>query len=142
MKSGWDLTPPERVARLRAARDFVLGIPDREFYISHWWLSDGQAFDEERNRLFRVRDNACGCPVGHMCEKRLFGLSPSTYKNNRERVFVIVGDAFAVPYKLAEFMFSEYTYPSNIGPPTKELVARRIEYVASEMEASIKNSLS
>ena len=133
--SGWDLSLSERIARLREAKAFILSIPDEEFYISHWWCGDGQAFDEDRNRLYRVRNNQCGCPVGHLCHKHMFGLDPADLKNKRERVYVIVGDAFGISYALAQFMFCEYNYHRSIYQEiTKYHVASRMEYLASEME--------
>jgi hypothetical protein len=123
----------ERHDKLLAAAAFVEQIPHDQFNIDHWWLPDGLAFDDDRNRQYRVSCGTVGCAVGHMTHAGAFGLTADVLKNPRQRVMVIIGDCFGVSFKLAEFMFDQYGY--SLGRPvTVADVVRRIRYVASEMQ--------
>jgi hypothetical protein len=113
------------------AAKFVESIPIEQFNMDHWWLESGMAFDEDRNRIYRVANGPCGCPIGHMVQKGLFGLKKEDLENERQRIFVIIGDAFGIGYKKAEFMFDQYAYTP--GPRTREAVAKRIRFIAEEL---------
>jgi hypothetical protein len=138
----WHLSNKEKAALLRERADFVEAIPEAEFNLDHWWLPDGRAFDDDRNRMYQVASGKCGCAVGHMMIAGLIdGLSMSVNKQlldhgeatiTRDRIFVLVGDTFGVSYKLAEFMFDGYCYFSD---KSRAAVARRMRYIASELEA-------
>ena len=126
-----------RRAQLFEAATFIESIPADEFNMHHWWLTDGMAFDDDRNRVYRVADGQCGCAVGHMIQKGLFGLTDEHTKYRgagRQAAFVKIGDVFGVNYKLAEFMFDAYSYAGEI---TRERVAARCRFVASEDASGI-----
>jgi hypothetical protein len=145
--SGWPLSAKDKAARLRSAAEFVEAIPLKQFNIEHWWLKDGMAFDDDRNRMYRVSDAPCGCAIGHMIQRGRFGMTEKTLEMKsefnllpselREQVFVRIGDAFGVPFQLAEFMFDSYTYPAYVRNSIKPAhVAKRIRFVADEIEDS------
>lgn len=121
----------ERSKLLYEAAAFIESIPDEQFNMNHWWLSDGMAFDDERNRMHKVADGPCGCAAGHMMQRGLFGLSTPTERVERQRMFVILGDAFGVGWKRAEFMFDQYAYDAR-DRQNKQVVATRIRFIADE----------
>jgi hypothetical protein len=117
------------------------GVPDEQFNMGLWWLADGMAFDDDRNRMYKVADGPCGCVVGHMIQK---GLLPGGVLGETGR-FPGVDDAFRridVEMKIfntqvTRFLFDQYAYPSRVygGAISKEQVLGRIEFVISELEA-------
>lgn len=138
----------DRVAKLRAAADFVDTIDPETFWMNHWWAKDGMAFDDWRNRMYRIAPRGCGCAIGHMIQAKRFGLrdvdllvrgdNMMTPRNDRQAIFVRIGDAFGVPFGLAEFMFDQYAYVTREVRPAD--VSRRIRFVADELERMESNA--
>ena len=115
---------------LLAAIEMLKSVPDEQFNMEHWWLKDGMAFDEERNRIYKVADGPCGCAVGHLIQR---GLLAGDVIKDRDRAFWQISDALGIYNDtIAEFLFDQYTYPRG-KRITKEDVIRRIEFVISEM---------
>jgi hypothetical protein len=115
-------------------------VPDEQFNMNHWWLKDGMAFDDERNRMYKVADGPCGCAVGHMIQRGLLdesvlnpaGLFKLEYEH-RESIWGAISKGLGLHKPLlAEFMFCQYQYHKH--PITKADVIRRIEFVISELE--------
>lgn len=125
----------------------LVDVPDEQFNMAHWWLPDGQAFDDDRNKMYKVADGPCGCVVGHMIQKGLFDsvdpslIGPKPYVSKpvispREEVFRVVDEAlFLYNRELTKFMFDNYAYANPGRHITKTNVVRRIEFVMSEVEA-------
>lgn len=139
------MTPQERAARLRECAAVIATIPPEEFNLCHWWLPEGMAFDDDRNRMYRVADGPCGCPVGHLVRNgRIHGLrfdSLSRLEDQqvvppspaaRERIFVLVGSEFGLSYEIAQFMFDQYSY--NGRDTSAAAVIRRMEFICGEIE--------
>lgn len=136
----------EAIANLRAAAEMIQAVPPDQFNMNHWWLADGMAFDDYRNRMYRVADGPCGCAIGHMIQKGLLG-SPDVLgftigahggvgaEWTRDGVFGRVSDALKLyNSSLAQFLFDQYFYPRS-SDISREQVVRRIEFVISELEA-------
>lgn len=118
--------------KLSAIADMLEDLSDSEFQMEHWWLKDGIAFDDDRNQPYGVtKDVPCGCAVGHGVNKGLLG--EDTIEADRERTFVNVGHQLGIPYKLAEFLFDNYSYPYYIRNKRLACV-ERIRFVQNEME--------
>lgn len=133
-----------RPSLLLEAAEFVESIPNERFNMDHWWLEDGQAFDDDRNEMYRVADGPCGCAIGNMIQEGLFGLTGDVLATppeeralrrlpyqDRQATFARIGDIFGIPYQMAEFMFDQYAYP-RASAITQAQVARRIRFIASE----------
>ncbi len=125
--------------------DMLRGVPDEQFNMEHWWLEDGMAYDEDSNVTYKVADGPCGCTVGHLIKKGLLsgevlkpkdvpaGSLPYEYS---DRIFVQIADALKLyNYKIAEFLFSQYSYLRIFKKRiTQQDVIRRIEFVISEID--------
>jgi hypothetical protein len=114
---------------LYAAADFIESLPKERFEMSHWWLPDGMAFDDDRNEHYKVADNPCGCAAGNMAVEGLFGLSLELFENPREYVFTRLADLFAIRTVEAEFIFNQYAYSCDVSAAR---VAERMRFVASQ----------
>jgi hypothetical protein len=135
MTTGWGLPKEERAARLREVAALIEQIPDAEYTLEHWWCEGGMAYDEERNKMYRVAPGDCGCPVGHMAKRGLFGVSYEELLGHgigRQRTFVIIGGIFGVTYSVAEFMFDQYGYSPR--DRSRAAVLRRVLFVIGEIE--------
>lgn len=125
--------------RLLDVADFIESLPPEQFNMNHWWLDDGIAFDDERNKMYRVSDGPCGCAVGNMAAIGLFGITKDIWESpnfdtiyscvSRGYIFCQVGKVFAINPIEAAFIFDQYAYTGN---PTRCMVADRCRIVAGE----------
>ncbi len=124
---------------LLEAADFVESIPDNEFNMGHWWLEDGIAYDDMRNKMYKAHDGKCGCAIGHMGQNNKFGITTSTYAATQDIVFPRIGDKFGIPSDVAQFIFDQYSYPTGslIGAKAKKVCASRLRYLATEYQDGI-----
>lgn len=133
----------EQRANLQAVIEMLRTVPDEQFNMEHWWLEDGEAWDEDRNVTYKVADGPCGCAIGHLIQRGLLSGEVLKPKNlppgslpyqYHDRVFVQIADALKLyNSKLAEFLFSQYSY-INRGAIRSGDVIRRIEFVLSELK--------
>lgn len=137
----------EMKANLLAVAEALKDVPEEQFNMNHWWLENGMAFDEDRNVMYKVADGPCGCAVGHLIQRGLLSgevLTPKDVPQGalpyefRDRIYVQIADALKIyNYKLAEFLFSQYTYTkSRERPISREDVIRRINFIVSEIDAA------
>jgi hypothetical protein len=130
---------------LRAVIAMLEAVPPEQFNMHHWWLEDGMAFDEDRNLMYKVADGPCGCVVGHLIQRGLLdgavieprdlpaGSLPYQY---HDRVWVQIADALKIYNdKIAEWLFSQYSYSFSVRKITKEHVISRIRFMLSEMQS-------
>jgi hypothetical protein len=138
------------IKSLSKIAEFLLTVPDEQFNMQHWWLEDGMAFDDDRNRVYKVADGPCGCAVGHLIQ---IGALPGsvidpnsipssaaredwTPSGYRDRIFVQIADELKLyNYKIAEFLFDNYSYFHLGRSITKHDVIRRIEFIMTEVRA-------
>lgn len=146
--SGWTMTPKHRATYLRECAALIEAVPEEQFDLNYWWLPDGMAFDDDRNLMYRVSKGQCGCAIGHLTQLsripglRFNGSHPVDIAmgggySGRQRMFIIAGDAFGIPYQLAEFLFDQYSYSNGQRTGAKAIaaVAKRMRFVADELDA-------
>lgn len=120
---------------LLKAAEIIESIPDSEFDLGHWWLPDGMAFDDDRNKMYRVSDSQCGCAVGHMAHVGAFGLTEDVFSGGHDIPFVRMADLFAIPLEVSKFLFSQYAYRNTRGADAKCDVVNRLRYCAEQKAA-------
>lgn len=137
----------EAVKSLKEVAEFIKTIPDEQFNMGHWWLEDGKAFDDDRGVVYKVADGPCGCVIGHLIHRGLLGgevlkpdgLGPDALPYQfSDRVFVQISDALKIyNYKIAEFLFSQYSYERHwSGEISRDVVINRINFICSELEGA------
>lgn len=120
---------------LLKAVEVIESIPDAEFNLHYWWLPDGMAFDDDRNKMYRAADSQCGCAIGHMAHRGVFGLTDEVLRQDRSTVFCRIADLFAISREVAEFLFSSYAYRNTQGAKAKEDVINRLQFCAAQKSA-------
>jgi hypothetical protein len=133
------------IHHLRTIIKTLQSVPDEQFNMEHWWLKDGLAFDEERNKLYKVSDGPCGCPIGHLIQRGLLseavletkdvpsGALPYEY---REHIWIQVSDALKLNTHITQFLFDHYAYHRHRAI-TRNDVIRRIKFIIAELNYHI-----
>jgi hypothetical protein len=130
------------VESLKSVKQMLESVDPAQFNMNHWWLDTGEAFDDDRNVMYKVADGPCGCVIGHLIQRGLLEGSvivPSSVPDGslpymyRDRVWVQISDALKLyNYEIAIWLFSQYAY--NKHPISKEDVVRRIDFCISEIQ--------
>ena len=133
-------------ASLLDVAEVLRNIQVAQFNMSHWWLEDGMAFDDNRNVMYKVADGPCGCVVGHLIQRGLLRgdiLTPKDVPQDAlpyeftDRIYVQIADALKLyNYKIAEWLFSPQAYLGTLDRPLEPRdVIRRINFIISEIDA-------